>query len=71
VKYECVGRETHEESLFVQERNSLSRGLEHFAMELEALATVSSIEHFACYLYGIEFSPITDHKVVERYYILI
>ena len=32
------------------------------ATELESLALVSTIDHFAYYLYGREFVAYTDHK---------
>jgi len=40
------------------------RGAEqrYSATEMEALAMVSSIEHFSYYLYGREFTIYTDHK---------
>ncbi len=36
------------------------------AQELEGLALYQSIQHFAFYLYGKEFSVITDHCGLER-----
>ena len=36
------------------------------AMELEALALVSAVEHFAYYLYGTSFTVYTDHKPLEQ-----
>ena len=43
------------------------RGAEknYAATELEALAVVASIEHFAHYLYGREFCVITDNRALE------
>ena len=43
------------------------RGAEknYAATELDALAVVASIEHFAHYLYGREFCVITDHRALE------
>ena len=42
------------------------RGAErnYSATEMEALAVVASIEHFAHYLYGMEFMVQTYHKVL-------
>ena len=41
-----------------------TRGAEqrYFATKLEALTLVSTIQHFAYYLYGREFMAFTDHK---------
>ena len=41
-----------------------TRGAEHHysATELEALALVETIRHFAYYLYGRPFQAFTDHK---------
>jgi len=36
------------------------------ATELEALALVSAVEHFAYYLYGNSFMVYTDHKPLEH-----
>ena len=61
--------------LFVQERRSLCLSVpdrlkpaekNYSAMELEALAMVASIEHFAHYLYGREFVVQTDHKALVK-----
>ena len=43
-----------------------TRGAEqrYSTTELEALALVSTIEHFAYYLYGREFMAYTDHKLL-------
>ena len=44
------------------------RGAEqrYSATELEALALVSTIEHFGYYLYGNQFTVYTDHKPLEQ-----
>ena len=44
------------------------RGAEqrYSATELEALALVSTIEHFSYYLYGNSFKAYTDHKPLEQ-----
>ena len=43
------------------------RGAEknYSATELEALAAVSAVTHFASYLYGWRFCLVTDHKALE------
>jgi len=35
------------------------------AMELEAMASVSNVQHFSCYFYGREFTLVTDYKALE------
>ena len=40
--------------------------LQYSATELEALALVSTIEHFGYYLYGTQFTVYTDHKPLEQ-----
>ena len=45
------------------------RGAEqrYSATELEALALVSTVEHFSYYLYGFPFTIFTDHKPLEQF----
>ena len=44
------------------------RGVEHrySATELEALALVTTVEHFGYYLYGKQFTTYTDYKPLEQ-----
>ena len=47
-------------------RQLLSRETRYSATELEALALLCSVKHFAFYLFGESFTVTTDHKALEH-----
>ncbi len=60
----CVYRSNEWKPVSFYSKQLLPRESRYSATEIEALALLTTVEHFAYYLRGVEFTAFTDHKAL-------
>jgi len=64
----CVSRDDKELPVSFYSRQLSPREQKFAATELEALALLETVKHFAFYLFGRQFVVYTDHKAFEQFF---
>ena len=62
----CVTRDKCDMPVAFHSRQLRDREIRYSASEMEGLAVVEAIRHFEIYLFGSEFTVVTDHKALTH-----
>ena len=62
----CVSRNLCDMPVSFHSRQLRDRDKNYSASELEGLAVIEAIRHFEIYLFGSEFTVVTDHKAITH-----
>ena len=62
----CVSRDSCDLPVAFHSRQLRARESNYSALELEGLAVIEAIRHFEIYLFGAQFTVVTDHKALTH-----